>query len=160
MQWVQIEKFVRLLRPVENFAKQLQLDESNLGLLIPLLHAMVQAIENISDKDLHGVKATKVALVNAIWALKDGRKAARFGGIYSDKVVVLSMVLDPRYKFTFLEKRPPKPCPTVDVNAVKTDVLSLLKDEMPLKANAIQANEIGDDDPFMLSKAAFTKARQ
>ena len=87
--WQLMIRVLRVLRPFEEATKEASFGDASIGIVIPLVNAIVRQLEDC-DQDDEGVRSMKRQLLASI--------STRFGNIESSKHFVMATVLDPRYK--------------------------------------------------------------
>ena len=101
-EWNLCEKILRILQPFFEITKQVSSEQSTLGDVIP----HVVALDRYLSKPGHdsGVQTTKTELRNALRQRLLSCLPNKLN-VKEDKNYVLTMVVDPRYKFKFLNNK-------------------------------------------------------
>ena len=101
-QWNLCEKILHILQPFFEITKQVSSEQSSLGDVIPHVVALDRYLSKPGDDS--GVQTTKAELCNALrqrLLLPSSEKL----NVKADKNYVLTTVVDPRYKFQFLDDK-------------------------------------------------------
>lgn len=101
-EWNLCEKMVRVLQPFFEITKQVSSEQSSLGDVIPHVVALDRYLSKPGDD--RGVQTTKAELLNALRQRLLSPSSGKLN-VKTDKNYVLTTVVDPRYKFRFLEDK-------------------------------------------------------
>jgi hypothetical protein len=101
-QWNLCEKILRILQPFFELTKQVSSEQSSLGDVIPHVVALDRYLSKPGDDS--GVQTTKAELRNALRQRLLSPSSEKLN-VKADKNYVLTTVVDPRYKFRFLDDK-------------------------------------------------------